>query len=109
MINIFYELYKYIEEKSRYSKLSAREKEIYKKVPYTCFYCELLGICRDENNGWKCHHGCIILNAESNIPYRCEKCNLLYQCRDKYNGWKCYNGCIILNEERKQQTKDLYN
>ncbi len=41
-----------------------REQRIKRLVPYTCQYCELLGICRDEENGWKCHHGCMVLNAE---------------------------------------------
>lgn len=93
----------------KYLSLSKREKELYKnKVPYTCIYCELLGICRDELNNWKCRHGCILLNAEREIPYRCEKCDLLYKCRDKNNNWKCYNGCIILNEQRQKEKKDFY-
>lgn len=40
-----------------------REQRI-KQLPWTCQHCELLGICRDEQNGWKCRHGCMILNAE---------------------------------------------
>lgn len=39
-----------------------REECIRRSVPYTCFRCELLGICRDEQNGWKCRHGCMVLN-----------------------------------------------
>jgi hypothetical protein len=102
-MNIFYELGKWLDDLAEYKSLSKREREIKKKVPYTCFYCELLGICRDELNGWKCRHGCMVLDNKDFIPYRCKKCNLLYQCRDKDNGWKCYNGCIILNEERKHK------
>ena len=106
MFNLFYLIGDIIE----YFTLSKRERQIKRKVPYTCFYCEVLGICRDESNNWKCRRGCLLLNnynTESNIPYRCEKCKYLYQCRDKYNGWKCYNGCIILNEERQQQIDSL--
>ena len=36
-----------------------------KQLPRTCQLCELLGICRDEQNGWKCRHGCLVLNAEN--------------------------------------------
>lgn len=39
------------------------EKKSYlDNVPQFCKECELLGICRDKNNNWKCHHGCMILN-----------------------------------------------
>ena len=40
-----------------------REQRI-RQLPWTCQHCELLGICRDEQNGWKCRHGCMILNAQ---------------------------------------------
>lgn len=40
-----------------------REQRI-KQLPWTCQHCELLGICRDESQDWKCHHGCMVLNAE---------------------------------------------
>lgn len=33
-------------------------------VPRHCRQCELLGICRDKNNHWKCHHGCMALKSE---------------------------------------------
>ena len=33
-------------------------------VPRYCRQCELLGICRDKNNRWKCYHGCMVLNSE---------------------------------------------
>lgn len=39
-----------------------QEVRIRRSVPYTCYHCELLGICRDEQNRWKCRHGCMILN-----------------------------------------------
>ena len=49
-------------------KISYREKQIRQAVPYTCYYCELLGMCRDETNNWKCHHhGCMVLNAEREL------------------------------------------
>lgn len=45
-------------------EIERREEHIRRSVPYTCFRCELLGICRDEQNGWKCRHGCMVLNSE---------------------------------------------
>ncbi len=30
-----------------------------KLVPKECVYCELLGICRDEDNNWECINGCL--------------------------------------------------
>lgn len=54
---------KYCAEKQRQREIQQRENYIKRKVPYTCFYCELLGICRDENNNWKCINGCMILNS----------------------------------------------
>lgn len=33
-----------------------------RQISYTCQYCELLGICRDSENKWKCLHGCMIIN-----------------------------------------------
>ena len=41
-----------------------REEYIRTVVPNNCFRCELLGLCRDEHNNWKCKHGCLVLNAE---------------------------------------------
>ena len=35
-----------------------------KQLPYTCQYCELLGICRNLEGDCKCRHGCMVLNAE---------------------------------------------
>lgn len=34
-------------------------------VPYRCRYCELLGLCRDRKNYWRCgKRGCLILWAK---------------------------------------------
>lgn len=33
-------------------------------VPQYCRQCELLGICRDKDNNWKCHNGCMVLSPE---------------------------------------------
>jgi len=44
-----------------------REEEAieYEGLPYRCRSCELLGECRrPKEQGWKCYHGCIILNEE---------------------------------------------
>lgn len=44
--------------------MERREARIKRAVPRNCFHCELLGLCRDETNNWKCKHGCLVLNAE---------------------------------------------
>lgn len=38
-----------------------KEERIRKAVPGYCYYCDLLGHCRDEQNGWKCRRGCLML------------------------------------------------
>lgn len=44
---------------------AGKEKRDYlDNVPRYCRQCELLGICRDKNNHWKCHNGCMALRAE---------------------------------------------
>ena len=35
-----------------------RERKLIKHVPPYCRKCEILGVCRDEDNNWKCRHGC---------------------------------------------------
>lgn len=45
-------------------EIELRESRIRRAVPWNCYTCELLGICRDEHNKWKCRHGCLVLNAE---------------------------------------------
>ena len=45
-------------------EIERRDAHIRRTVPWNCYTCELLGICRDEQNGWKCRHGCMILNSE---------------------------------------------
>ena len=39
------------------------ERELMKKVPRGCINCELLGLCRDRDNNWKCRHGCMVIEA----------------------------------------------
>lgn len=48
------------------------ERDYLKNVPKYCQQCELLGICRDKENNWKCHHGCMVLNAEREAKKRYE-------------------------------------
>lgn len=37
----------------------------YRKLPYNCRYCELLGICRRKRkDNWKCYKGCILLRDD---------------------------------------------
>lgn len=52
------------QERKFYREMERDDELIRKAVPYICAYCELLGLCRDREKGWKCHHGCLILNAE---------------------------------------------
>ncbi len=35
-----------------------RKRKLLKYVPRYCRNCEILGMCRDENNNWKCQNGC---------------------------------------------------
>lgn len=45
--------------------ISDEEKRNYlNHVPRYCRQCELLGICRNKNNRWKCYHGCMVLHSE---------------------------------------------
>lgn len=53
MVDIFLD---YLSEKERKDK-------ILKYVPHYCQQCELLGICRDEDNNWKCRDGCVIISS----------------------------------------------
>lgn len=42
-----------------------KEEEEYEGLPKGCRRCELLGICRrPKEQGWKCRHGCMILNEK---------------------------------------------
>lgn len=42
------------------------KREYLDNVPRYCRQCELLGICRDKNNHWKCHQGCMLLGTDRN-------------------------------------------
>lgn len=39
-----------------------QKRKMLKCLPKNCMYCELLGMCRDEERDWKCRKGCLILN-----------------------------------------------
>lgn len=41
--------------------------EYLNNVPMYCRQCELLAICRDKSNSWKCYNGCLLLNSKQNI------------------------------------------
>ena len=70
--------------------------------------CELLGICRTRESGWKCLHGCMILNAErarkyEGLPKGCWDCRYLEKCRaPKEEGWKCHDGCRKIKKRRNK-------
>lgn len=38
------------------------EKKFILRLPRNCRHCEVLGMCRDEDNNWKCHNGCWLIN-----------------------------------------------
>ena len=40
---------------------SKRERKFLKYVPRYCRGCEIVGLCRDEKNNWKCRHGCALM------------------------------------------------
>lgn len=86
----FYEPYEgYNEDKKRYEGL-----------PYNCWHCELLGICRrKKEENWKCYNGCMLLNEKyKGLPKGCWNCKYLSECRrPKEENWKCYNGCIKIH------------
>ena len=47
------------------SKEYREKQKKYEGLPKGCWHCELLGICRrPKEQGWKCFHGCMILNAQ---------------------------------------------
>lgn len=51
-----------LEDVIKYLCADERQKKIYKYVPCYCQQCDLLGICRDENNNWKCRRGCMTMS-----------------------------------------------
>ena len=88
-----------------------RTKKMLSRVPRGCRHCEVLGICRDEENDWKCHNGCMVLNWENErkyegLPRGCWNCKYLTECRrPKEEGWKCYNGCRVVKEKESTKKK----
>ena len=48
-----------IEDLIKYIFADKRTKKMMRYVPDGCMHCELLGICRDEDNNWKCRRGCV--------------------------------------------------
>ena len=108
-------LYKLLfEDTEEYTQYLEYKKE-YEGLPYGCWHCEVLGMCRrPKEQGWKCYYGCML---EGGLPYGCIKCEYLKECRrPREQGWKCYNGCIKINmkkeeerkkEERKRKIKEI--
>ena len=78
------------------------DKKKYEGLPYGCWHCEVLGMCRrPKEQGWKCYNGCML---EGGLPYGCIKCEYLKECRrPREQGWKCYNGCIKINMKREEE------
>lgn len=77
------------------------------RCPRGCRMCELLGICRSRETGWKCRHGCMIMNAEraekyKGLPRGCWDCRYLKNCRaPKEEGCKCYDDCRKTKRKKK--------
>lgn len=54
-----------IQEWKNEREIKRWEERIRRSVPYGCRDCEVLGICRDEQNGWKCRNGCLVISSDS--------------------------------------------
>jgi len=48
----------------KYIFANKRQRSIYRYVPEYCQMCELMAICRDENNKWKCRQGCMTMRKK---------------------------------------------
>ena len=58
-------IYGFINECKRLFRKFSKEEREYKGLPNYCRSCELLGLCRrPKEQGWKCYHGCLIINQE---------------------------------------------
>ncbi len=51
-----------IEEFFEWLFADKEKRKMLKYLPKGCRYCELLGVCRDEERNWKCRKGCLIMN-----------------------------------------------
>ena len=60
-----YRSMRFLKEMIEYVIADKRKRRFLQLVPRTCRYCELLGLCRSEENNWKCRHGCIVLNSSA--------------------------------------------
>ena len=58
-------LYKLLfEDTEEYTQYLEYKKE-YEGLPYGCWHCEVLGMCRrPKEQGWKCYNGCIKINMK---------------------------------------------
>lgn len=59
-----YDICEMIDNGIEYLKADERERKKMRLLPRTCRECEILGICRDEDNNWKCRHGCRFIPEE---------------------------------------------
>jgi len=50
----------------KYIFADKRQRSIYRYVPAYCPQCEVMAICRDENNKWKFRQGCITMDKNKN-------------------------------------------
>ena len=46
--------------------MADKKQRAFMTLPWNCRCCELLGVCRDKDNKWKCRNGCIIINQRKN-------------------------------------------
>lgn len=53
-----------IKEYLRQIREEHRRQASIRELPLNCQQCELLGICRDEENDWECIQGCMLIENE---------------------------------------------
>lgn len=49
------------------SDIQRYPKSLRKHAPRRCWECEVLGMCRDEDNNWKCRRGCLEMSMAPDI------------------------------------------
>ena len=60
-VTITVNLVKWLKDQIKNYKQQKVEEWKIQQLPEECQQCELLGICRDKENDWKCRHGCMVL------------------------------------------------
>lgn len=50
----------FLGEAFEYIFAGKEKRHFLKHVPKRCRNCDVLGICRDKNNQWRCKRGCLM-------------------------------------------------